>query len=71
VADLLLELAREAGSTLVVVTHDPTLLERLPRVEHLVQGRLVVGARGDAQHGAAGRSQDNGIAQLTAACRPQ
>src|SRR5262245_25104065 len=41
VADLLLELARDVGSTLVVVTHDPTLLERLPRVERLVQGRFI------------------------------
>jgi len=45
VADLLLELARDAGSTLVVVTHDPTLLERLPRVERLVQGRFAEARR--------------------------
>jgi len=71
VADLLLELARSAGSTLVVVTHDPTLLERLPRVEHLVQGRLVVGAGGDGPKEPAGRWRDNGSAPVTAAPRPQ
>src|SRR5262249_8224792 len=58
VADLLLELARDAGSTLVVVTHDPTLLERLPRVERLVQGRLVESIRGGGDS-----SSPDGVAQ--------
>jgi putative ABC transport system ATP-binding protein len=66
VADLLLELARDTGSTLVVVTHDPTLLDRLPRVERLVQGRFV-GARRDEPASAAGPSDEDGAARLTGA----
>jgi putative ABC transport system ATP-binding protein len=65
VADLLLELARDAGSTLVVVTHDSMLLERLPRVERLVQGRLAEPGR-DATHPADSPSRDNGVASVTA-----
>jgi putative ABC transport system ATP-binding protein len=70
VADLLLKLTRDAGSTLVVVTHDPTLLQRLPRVERLVQGRLV-GARDDAPGGVIGPSGQNGLASLSAMRHPQ
>jgi putative ABC transport system ATP-binding protein len=40
VGDLLLELCREAGSTLVVVSHDPHLLQRLDAVHALTNGRL-------------------------------
>lgn len=41
VADLLLEMCRGCGSTLVIVAHDRTLLDRLDRVETLVGGRLL------------------------------
>jgi putative ABC transport system ATP-binding protein len=66
VADLLLELARDAGSTLVVVTHDPMLLERLPRVEHLVQGQLVAAARTGAD-GGTNPAHENGVARRATA----
>ena len=41
VIDLLLDAARDNGSTLVVVTHHPSFIARLPRVLRLVGGRLV------------------------------
>jgi putative ABC transport system ATP-binding protein len=41
VADLLLDLAGEAGATLIVATHDPALLGRLDRRLRLDGGRLV------------------------------
>jgi len=41
VFELLLELNREQGSTLVVVTHSPTLAARFPRVLRLVDGSFV------------------------------
>jgi len=65
VADLLLELARDAESTLVVVTHDPTLLARLPRVERLVQG-CIVDTQRDASDSAADTLSDNGAARRAA-----
>ena len=40
VGDLLLRTAAEAGATLVVATHDPALLARLPRRLRLRGGRL-------------------------------
>ncbi len=41
VADLLVELAREVGATLIVASHDPRLVGRLERVLRLEDGRLV------------------------------
>ncbi|NLR98128.1 ABC transporter ATP-binding protein [Rhizobium sp. P38BS-XIX] len=40
VAELLLQLATEEGATLVVVTHDPALAERLERRIRLTSGRI-------------------------------
>ncbi|WP_102961443.1 ABC transporter ATP-binding protein [Mangrovicella endophytica] len=40
VADLLLDLSREAGTTLIVATHDPRLVSRLDRRLHLADGRI-------------------------------
>jgi len=40
VADLLVELSAEAGSLLVVVTHDQPLADRVGNVRRLVDGRL-------------------------------
>ncbi|MFB2564702.1 ABC transporter ATP-binding protein [Rhizobium sp. IMFF44] len=40
VAELLLQLSAEEGTTLVVVTHDDTLAERLGRRINLVNGRI-------------------------------
>jgi ABC-type lipoprotein export system ATPase subunit len=39
-ADLLIELNSEGGTTLVVVTHDPTLAERMKRIYTLRNGKL-------------------------------
>ncbi|MDN3516243.1 ABC transporter ATP-binding protein [Aquisalimonas lutea] len=44
IQDLLFELNRAQGTTLVVVTHDPALAERCQRVLHLDGGRLVAAA---------------------------
>jgi putative ABC transport system ATP-binding protein len=41
VIDLLLDMNREAGSTVVLVTHDPALAERCDRVVRLAGGRVV------------------------------
>lgn len=43
VADLLVELAAEAGATLIVASHDPRLVGRLGRVLRLEDGRLAGG----------------------------
>ncbi len=40
VSDLLFELNRDAGTTLVIVTHDMDLAERADRVVHIDAGRL-------------------------------
>jgi putative ABC transport system ATP-binding protein len=48
VADLLFELNREAGTTLVIVTHDMALAERAGRVVQTDAGRLQGGADPDA-----------------------
>lgn len=44
VADLLVSMARDAGSTAIVVSHDRALLARLDRVETLVGGRVMTPA---------------------------
>ncbi|MCF1483416.1 MULTISPECIES: ABC transporter ATP-binding protein [Rhizobium/Agrobacterium group] len=41
VADLLLDLAKSEGSTLIVVSHDARLVERLPRRIELKNGEIV------------------------------
>ncbi|MBT9371556.1 ATP-binding cassette domain-containing protein [Rhizobium sp. CSW-27] len=41
VGDLLLEVATETGSTLIVASHDPRLIERLDRRLALAAGRIV------------------------------
>ncbi|PWV61027.1 ABC transporter ATP-binding protein [Plasticicumulans acidivorans] len=46
VADLLLDLASEAGSTLLVVSHDPRLCGRLQRRIELAGGRIVADSAG-------------------------
>ena len=43
VIDLLFELNAQAGTTLVLVTHDERLAERCGRVLRLDRGRLVAG----------------------------
>lgn len=49
VANLLLDLAGEAGATLIVVTHDPVLLARFSDVRRLVGGRLAADGGGVAR----------------------
>jgi putative ABC transport system ATP-binding protein len=48
VADLLLELAAEAGATLIVASHDPRLTDRLDRHLHLDGGQLAPAGRAAA-----------------------
>jgi putative ABC transport system ATP-binding protein len=43
VTDLLLQAVREEGVTLVVVTHQPRLVDRAPRAIRLEHGRIVAG----------------------------
>ena len=40
VMDLIFELAREHGSTLLLITHDPALAARCSRIVHLADGRI-------------------------------
>ena len=49
IIDLLFELNADAGSTLVLVTHDDELAKRCQRVVHLNQGRLVEGPLVDSK----------------------
>jgi putative ABC transport system ATP-binding protein len=48
VIDLLMEISRERGSTLITVTHDPLFVERLDVTHHLLKGRLGEPAKGKA-----------------------
>jgi putative ABC transport system ATP-binding protein len=48
VIDLLVELNRDAGTTLVLVTHDPALAARARRVIRLSAGTIVSDTRNDA-----------------------
>jgi putative ABC transport system ATP-binding protein len=41
IIDLMFQLNREAGSTLVLVTHDPAMAERCGRTLKIAQGRLL------------------------------
>ncbi|MDE1949124.1 MAG: ABC transporter, partial [Burkholderiales bacterium] len=43
---LMFELNREAGTTLVLVTHDPAIAERCDRRLRIEAGRLVKGVNG-------------------------
>jgi len=45
--DLLAELRREDGTTLLVVTHDPQVARRADRVLHMRDGRIVAPAEAD------------------------
>ncbi|WP_336799512.1 ABC transporter ATP-binding protein [Kaistia sp. MMO-174] len=54
VAELLLELAREEGATLLVVSHDPRLVERMDRAIRLVAGRIAAEPDGDLAAAAGG-----------------
>ncbi|MDQ0456915.1 ABC transporter ATP-binding protein [Rhizobium paknamense] len=48
VTDLLLSVAKEEGSSLIVVTHDPRLMARLPRRIELAAGVIVQDSLGEA-----------------------
>jgi len=48
VAELLFELNREAGTTLVIVTHDMALADRATRVIRIDSGRIQPNRNGDA-----------------------
>ena len=47
IVELLESLHRDAGATLIVVTHDPDLGRRAARRIRIVDGRIAVGERGD------------------------
>ncbi len=49
VMDLLEQLQREQGVTLVVVTHDPTVSSRADRILHMLDGRITSDASAVAQ----------------------
>ena len=40
VLELLFELNREVGSTMLIVTHNREFAQRMPRVAHMTDGRL-------------------------------
>jgi ABC-type lipoprotein export system ATPase subunit len=42
VLEALQKIRREAGTTVVLVTHDPDLAARMDRVIHLVDGQIAV-----------------------------
>ena len=44
VVDLLLLVNERFGTTVIVVTHDPAVAERLPRQVTLAEGRVVSGS---------------------------
>jgi lipoprotein-releasing system ATP-binding protein len=44
VYELMLELNRELGTSLLVATHDPLIADRMDRVVQLEDGRLIQGA---------------------------
>ena len=59
VAELLFELNREAGTTLILVTHDGSLASRCGRVITLEGGRMVSSSEADAPQG---RLEQDGVA---------
>jgi lipoprotein-releasing system ATP-binding protein len=62
--ELLVELNRKRGMTMIVVTHNEDLAARMPRRLHMVKGRIVTDAEASAAAapGAALLSPDRGIA---------
>jgi putative ABC transport system ATP-binding protein len=40
VIDLLFKLSREFGTTLMLITHDPTIAARCDRIVHLLDGQI-------------------------------
>ena len=45
ILDLLERLWRDEGLTVVLITHDPAIAERAPRVIHLADGRVTDDSR--------------------------
>lgn len=54
ILDLLVEVQRESGATLIVVTHDGAVSERLDRRVHMADGRVVADTLGASTVGAGG-----------------
>jgi lipoprotein-releasing system ATP-binding protein len=53
VHDLFFQINREHGTTIIVVTHNPTFAERMPRVVRMRDGHVELDDVGKAQHPAA------------------
>jgi putative ABC transport system ATP-binding protein len=49
VIELLFRLRAQHGTTLLLITHDPSLAQRCDRVVRLADGRIVDDGRGAAQ----------------------
>ena len=68
--ELLHHLAKQLGKTVVVVTHDPRILDYADRVLHLEGGRLNESTSGESEQGVAGildLSIDSGLPQYPGA----
>ncbi len=64
--DLFVELNRERGSTLLVVTHNPELAAMMPRCLHMLDG----GGLSEEQRGEPAREPENEVQEVRAEVQP-